>query len=66
MPTGERNDGTRAYGWSRSAALAAWDKYTAQKNVENYVMFAKAVYLRQLWPEWSFPYGYATKQTAAA
>lgn len=51
--------GELAYGWRKSVALAQHRRDVAARNVENYVMFAKAVYLRKLAPEWSFLTGVA-------
>lgn len=60
--TGEPNPDTLAYGWSKSVALAAWDRERALKNVKNYVSFAKAGFLRKLYPKWMFLYGHAMQE----
>lgn len=50
---------TRAYYWLHSVPLAMWKRKVALKNVENYVMFAKAVQLYNL--GWDFSSGYAVR-----
>lgn len=52
----------RAYGWDLSVALARWDRPRALKNVDNYLMFIKVVYLRKLIPNWEFLSGSAVRR----
>lgn len=59
VTTGEPKETELAYGWHNSVALAHWNTPVALTNVENFVSFAKAVYIRKLEPGLSFVWGFA-------